>query len=94
MATVYILKSASKDKYYIGSCQNLEGRVEQHRIGKFATAYTRIAIDWTIFYAIEGLSYEQARKIEGHFKRMKSRKYLQDLKRYPEIAEKLRLQYP
>jgi putative endonuclease len=36
---------------------------------------------------------EQAREIEKHLKKMKSRKYLENLKRYPEMLGKLLLRF-
>jgi putative endonuclease len=39
------------------------------------------------------LEYMQARKIENHIKRMKSKKYIKDLKSYSELSEKLFNQY-
>ena len=44
-------------------------------------------------YSIEQLQYEIARKTEAHIKRMKSRKYIENLKLYPEMMEKLILKY-
>jgi len=38
---------------------------------------------------MENLGYIQARKIESYIKKMKSRKYFEDLKKYPELGEKL-----
>jgi len=35
------------------------------------------------------LDYEQARKIEKQIKRMKSKKYIENLKKYPDIVKKL-----
>jgi len=35
-------------------------------------------------------SIEQAKKLEAHIKRMKSRKYIRDLKIYPEEITKLK----
>jgi hypothetical protein len=34
-------------------------------------------------------TFTQARRIENHIKRMKSRKYIMNLKTYPEMMEKL-----
>ncbi|MTI38526.1 GIY-YIG nuclease family protein, partial [Fulvivirga lutimaris] len=31
MASVYILYSQSADKFYVGSCLNLEERLQQHK---------------------------------------------------------------
>ena len=93
MATVYILYSQSLDKYYTGSCANLEKRLFQHHNKVFPNSYTSHASDWIVFIAFNDLEYRQARNIEAHIKRMKSRTYFQNLKRYPDIIKKLKSKY-
>jgi putative endonuclease len=89
MASVYILHSPSVDKFYTGSCQEIPERIHQHLIRYFPKAFTSQARDWVIYFQIDNLGYSQARKIEKHIKRMKSKKYFEDLKRYPELTQKL-----
>ena len=89
MAVVYILFSKSIDKFYIGSCKNLNKRLEEHKNNKFSKGFTRRAIDWELYFSIDKLEYQQARKIEQHIKRMKSRKFIENLVVHPRIAEKL-----
>ncbi|MCG8574810.1 MAG: GIY-YIG nuclease family protein [Flavobacteriales bacterium] len=89
MAQVYILYSKNIDRYYVGSCKNLAIRYQDHLNKKYPNSYTRIADDWEIFFSVDKLTENQARKIEKHIKSMKSRKYFENLKRYPEITEKL-----
>ena len=86
MATVYILYSSIKNKYYIGSCINLSERILEHKIGKYKNSYTSKLNDWILFYSMDHLEYKQARLIEKHIKRMKSRKYIKDLKKYESIS--------
>jgi len=43
----------------------------------------------TYNFFIDNLEYLQARKIEAHIKRMKSRKFIENLKKYPEIQKRL-----
>ena len=93
MATVYILESKSKGSYYIGSCKELTTRLEQHESGIFKTSFTSTHKDWLVYYKMDDLGYEQSRKIESHIKRMKSRKYIENLKKYPEIMTKLKSKY-
>jgi len=93
MAFVYILHSNSLDRYYIGSCENLKSRLEQHRNKAFPNSFTSKNDDWQLFYKIEKLNYKQARNIETHIKNMKSSKYLVNLSKYPEISEKLISKY-
>ena len=89
MSTVYILYSPKLDRFYTGSCLNLEIRLEEHRSKKFIDGLTSKANDWELFFSIDSLSYKQARKIELHIKKMKSKKYIHDLKKHKEILSKL-----
>ena len=93
MASVYILFSPSINQFYIGNCKDLDNRLNQHLLKEVIGAFTANANDWVLFFSINQLEYEQARKIENHIKKMKSRKYIENLKSYPEISEKLVLKY-
>ena len=93
MATVYILYSDSIDQYYTGSCKNLSERLEAHKNNKFTKGFTRRASDWKLFFEIDKLTYQQARGIERHIKRMKSKIYIKNLLTYPQVSEKLVLKY-
>ena len=93
MASVYILYSKKVDKFYIGSCLNLANRIEEHNNGLFPDAFTRISNDWELFISFDDLEQETARKIEKHIKLMKSRKYILNLKKFPEIWHKLLQKY-
>ena len=93
MATVYILYSSKIDKYYIGSCKNLESRLKMHFEGKFSKAYTKNTDDWIVYFQFDHEDIEVVRKIEAHIKRMKSRIYIENLIRFPEMIEKLILKY-
>jgi putative endonuclease len=68
---------------------DLEPRLEVHRKGKKDYAFTKRSDDWVIHFSIRDLNYEVARKIEEHIKKMKSRKYIENLTLYPEINKKL-----
>ena len=89
----YILYSLSIDRYYIGETENIEERLEQHLSGFCEVAFTKQTKDWQLYYSIECKNRSQARLIEAHLKRMKSRKYLENLKEYPEISERLLIKY-
>ena len=47
------------------------------------------ASDWELFLLIPCETIEQAVFIESRIKRMKSRKYIENLKKYPEMVEKI-----
>ena len=93
MATVYILFSPKLNKYYIGSCLDLTERFKQHQEGFFRESFTEKANDWEIFYHLDNLSYTQSRKIESHIKKMKSKKYIENIRNYPDIVQKLKAHY-
>lgn len=93
MASVYILHSSSSDLYYVGYSKDLALRIEYHANKEFQNSFTSKHNDWVLFYAIENLSAGTAVKIKRHIKRMKSRIYIENLKRYPAITEKLILKY-
>ncbi|RVT80043.1 GIY-YIG nuclease family protein [Flavobacterium sufflavum] len=93
MHFVYIIYSSDKDTFYIGETSDIELRLQWHNSGMFKKAHTKIANDWTLFHLIECTDIVQARKIEKHIKDMKSKTYLFNLKKHPEISEKLLLKY-
>ena len=89
MAVVSILFSKTLNRYYTGSCNELGGRIEQHISKHFRKSFTAKSDDWNLFFLNNNLQYQQARLIESHIKRMKSRKYIENLKKYPDIMERL-----
>lgn len=90
MAHVYILYSDRLNKYYIGSCLNLQERLKDHSSKKFPSCFTSKDDSWTLFFEIPNLAYKQARNIESHIKSMKSSTYIKNLANYPEMLEKLK----
>lgn len=94
MIACYILYSPSLDKFYTGITQeSVESRLEKHINSSYGSHYTSQAKDWTIFLEISCTSVAQSMKIEKHIKKMKSKKYIFNLKDYPEIIEKLKIKY-
>ncbi len=93
MHQVYILYSKQLDKFYIGECEDLFERINQHNTSFYEKSYTSKVNDWSLFFQINCVDRIQPRKIEAHIKKMKSRKYLENLVKYPEISEKLLSKY-
>ena len=94
MASAYILYSISKDRFYIGfTTETVAVRLERHNNDYYEDKSTADGKPWTIFLEIPCDSIQQARNIEAHIKAMKSRKYLENLKRYPEMIDKLKKKY-
>ena len=89
MHFVYILYSSTLDKFYVGETSNLSQRVIWHISKEFSHSYTKTANNWEVFLSFECENIGMARKIETHIKNMKSRKYYENLKSYPEMIEKL-----
>jgi putative endonuclease len=83
--TFYILFSKSIDRYYVGSCLDLEKRISEHNSGKHTRSFTKRANDWEKYFIIENLEYQMSRKIESYVKSLKSRKYIENLKQYEEL---------
>jgi putative endonuclease len=95
MAWVYILYSERIDRYYIGSTGiSVKVRLERHNTGYYENSFSRRGRPWELFLEVSCVTRDQALLIESHIKRMKSRKYIENLKRYPEILEKLQSQDP
>ena len=93
MASVYVLYSKEIDHYYTGSCKSFEGRFGEHISKCYPKSFTTRADDWGLFLHIDNLTFKQARGIEMHIKKMKSRTYIQNLVKYPNIIEKLKVKY-
>ena len=72
---------------------DIDKRLIEHNTALYKDCSTIIANDWELFYKIHCNTRKQAILIERHIKKMKSRKYIEDLKKYPEITEKLLSKY-
>ena len=95
MSICYILFSKKLNRFYVGSTiEKAEDRLEKH-LSKFYDGFhfTHSANDWSAFLSIQCKNINQARKIETHIKKMKSKKYIQNLKKYSELIEKLLNKY-
>ena len=91
--SVYILYSEKLKKYYIGTTNDVKKRLIEHNESRYNNAYTLKGIPWKIIFEINELSSNQAYKIELHIKKMKSKIYIQNLIKYPEMKKKLILKY-
>ncbi len=90
---VYILFSDTLNQFYIGETVDFEERLNEHNSGFYKKTFTSKASDWELFLKIVCKDRVQARKIEIHIKSMKSKKYINDLKDYPEIINRLIQRY-
>ena len=91
--TVYILYSKKLDKNYIGFTENLKQRLEFHLNNEEVRKFTYNADDWDLIFTLQCDSKKQGLCIESHIKSMKSKVYVQNLLRYPEMSTKLLEKY-
>jgi putative endonuclease len=92
---VYILHSVSLNRFYIGlTTLSVEKRLDNHIDKKYGKLnFTQKANDWELFFSIPCEGFSQARMIELQIKKMKSKTYIQNLKKYPENSIKLLSKY-
>ena len=93
MYKVYIIYSAKLIKFYIGTTDDFESRFMEHHTNVETDAFTYRGRPWEQFLIIDNLTSKQAYSIEAHIKAMKSKKYIENLKKYPAIIEKLKMTY-
>jgi putative endonuclease len=77
MFYTYIIFSKTLDKYYIGSSENIENRLNDHLNSR--SAYTKVAKDWIMVYFESFDSRSLAVQREMKIKKKKSRKYIEFL---------------
>lgn len=72
---VYALWSESHDKIYVGSTNNLDRRLQEHKKGQ--SAYTKNFGPWLFFFTENATTKEEVLKKEKYFKSGWGRKRLQ-----------------
>ncbi|MFD1601771.1 GIY-YIG nuclease family protein [Flavobacterium artemisiae] len=77
MFFVYILYSATKEKFYIGQTNDLDDRLKRHNNGQSLS--TKTGIPWKIVYSIELNSRSEAVNLETKIKKRGAKRYLQDI---------------
>ncbi|MDX5443498.1 MAG: GIY-YIG nuclease family protein [Hymenobacteraceae bacterium] len=75
--SVYILYSESRDRYYIGSTENAEKRLEQHNTCRSNS--TKGGIPWKLLYQKLFVTRSEAVQFENWIKKQKSRKVIEEL---------------
>ncbi len=77
MPCMYILFSDKLNKFYIGACTEIDRRLYEHNIGH--SKFTKTGIPWKLIYSEEFATLQEAKSRELKIKKMKSRKYIEDL---------------
>ena len=89
MCFVYIIASLKDGSFYIGRTADLKERLNWHNSEALNQGITKRKIPWNYLFTLEVENAKIAGKIENHIKRMKSREYIRNLVKYPEISERL-----
>jgi putative endonuclease len=76
MAWVYILKMANK-QYYIGSTDNIDRRIKQHKAGTTKTTKRLEVV--SVLLQQEYKTLEEARKVELKIKKLKRKDYIEKM---------------
>lgn len=77
MFYTYILFSSTTKKYYCGSTDNLERRINQHNSGYSKS--TKGGVPWELKYFEEFTGRADAVRRENEIKKKKSKKYIEEL---------------
>lgn len=94
MHFIYILYSKKLNKHYVGETYDVALRLDQHNQGFYdKNNFTKKGQPWELVFQLRCSSKTQAKAIETHIKKMKSKKYLQNFIQYKEIQEKLLSKY-
>jgi putative endonuclease len=89
MHYVYIIQSEKTNRFYIGETTEIHQRLRYHNSKELNTNSTKSGIPWSLFLTIEVKDRIHGRKVESKIKKMKSRVYIENLAKYPEMIEKL-----
>ncbi len=92
MNCVYILYSSKLNRFYIGFTSDFDTRLEFHKNAE-PRKFTANAEDWVLFLRVLCENKTQGLNIEKHIKKMKSKTYIENLIKYPEIILKLQEKY-
>lgn len=74
---VYILQSLVNNRYYIGSTNDLDRRLQEHNDGR--GKYTNLTKPFRLVFNQSYHSLNDARSIERRLKKMKSRKIIEEI---------------
>jgi len=74
----YILQNTKTKKYYTGSCEGLEKRLDRHNSG-YVKSTKSGSPDWEIKYTETYSTRSEAQSREMQIKKKKSRKYIEAL---------------
>jgi putative endonuclease len=77
MFYTYILHSKTLDKYYVGSTNNIEDRIQRHNQGR--STFTKTGIPWELLYFETYQTRSEAYQRELFIKSKKSKSFIAQL---------------
>ncbi|MFT4601467.1 MAG: putative endonuclease, partial [Arenicella sp.] len=89
----YIIWSKKLGKSYVGTTDDFDRRLAEHNNNYYDNTFTTKGIPWKAHLVIDNLTSKQAFAIEEHIKKMKSKKYIENLAKFPEMIDKLRKRF-
>ena len=78
IAFAYILFSNSAQRYYTGSCDNVDKRLQRHNESRVPS--TKHGVPWKLVWYKECENRSEARKLELKIKKRGAKRFLNDLK--------------
>ena len=85
MHFLYIIYSEKLNRYYTGETPDANIRLDLHKNHHFKNAFTNAAEDWSIKLTFQTDSKENAVYLESFIKRMKSKKFIENVIAKPDI---------
>jgi putative endonuclease len=80
MYTVYIIRSSSHKRYYVGSTHDLPNRLREHNNGESAS--TRFGVPWELVHSEEFPTRADAVRRERMIKARGIERYLTDINKH------------
>jgi len=77
MYFVYIIYSSARDRYYVGSCEDVDKRLIKHNTNH--SGFTGKVLDWAVKRTEDYANKTDALKREKQLKAWKSRKMIEKL---------------
>jgi putative endonuclease len=68
-------------------------RLLEHNQGVYAGSFTKRSTDWEYFLVLTCVDSIHARKVEAHIKKMRNRRYIENLHKYESMREDLVRRY-
>ena len=75
--TIYILRSLSTKKSYVGVTDSIKRRIKEHNNRKHF--YTKRHTPWEIIYTEEHPNFQEARSREKYFKTASGRRFMKNI---------------